>query len=92
MYNTCSKIKDPINYDFVYFLFISCHENCLNYSWHREREREREINMGERERETLTWGRGREIEALDSENSNSESVPNIFTIVLKVYYVSFTLG
>lgn len=56
----------------------------LNYSRHREREREN-INMGGRERE-------RERPLIDGENSNSESVPNIFTIVLKVYYVSFTLG
>lgn len=41
--------------------------------------------MGGRERE-------RERPLIDGENSNSESVPNIFTIVLKVYYVSFTLG
>lgn len=58
----------------------------LNYSRHRERERKHKHGReGERERERPL---------IDGENSNSESVPNIFTIVLKVYYryVSFTLG
>lgn len=31
-------------------------------------------------------------EALDNENSNSASVPTVFSIVLMAYYASFTSG